>query len=307
MDSRPGDRILRCCVGAQHLFIVAPYIKANALTRVLDAAGDIASLICVTKWNPHDLAMGVSDTECRTVVKERGGSFRLHPSLHAKYYRMNEVVLIGSANLTFSAMGWSTQPNLEILCRAGDDFDATAFQQQLLRDAREISDAEFSRWDLVAKTDIGYINPAAGGQPFLDNWRPSTRDPRHLELAYQGQDEEIASYDEQRAAHRDMQAMQIPSGLTPERTRTWASACLLSSPFTNTVIRLHGLETQDASRVLAETYELSIPDARRDMETVQNWLALLAPEISSSVRTVTDTAIGLPVSNNPVYEAMRDT
>lgn len=283
MNARPGDALLRYCNGARHLFIVAPYIKANALKTILDAMDEIASLICVTRWDPHDLAVGVSDTECRTIVKGHGGSFRLHPSLHAKYYRMNDVVLIGSANLTFSAMGWSTQPNLEILCHAGEDFDAQAFQEAVLKDARELSDAEFSRWEAVARIDIAYIKPAAGGQPFLDDWRPSTRDPRHLELVYRGQDEEIASYDEQRAAHRDIQALRIPLGLNSEQVRAWASACLLAAPFTNAVIKLHGMEIQTASRVLAEAHRLSVLEARRDMETVHNWLKLLIPDLSTAL------------------------
>ena len=283
MYARPGDELLRCCAEAQHLFIVAPYIKANALTRVIDAIGDISSLTCVTRWDPHDLAVGVSDTECRAIVKEHGGSFRLHPSLHAKYYRMDDDVLIGSANLTFSALGWSTQPNLEILCRAGNDFDAHTFQQELLKEAREISDDEFFLWEAVAKTNIGSRKLTAGGQPLLATWRPATRDPRHLELAYRGQDEEIASFDEQRAAHSDIQALQIPPGLNSEQVRTWASACLLAAPFTNSVVRLNGMEVRDASRLLADAYVLSITEARRDMETIQNWMTLLGPECSSWV------------------------
>ena len=278
MYARPGDELLRCCAEAQHLFIAAPYIKANALTRVLDAIGEISSLTCVTRWDPLDLAVGVSDTECRTIVKGHGGLFRLHPSLHAKYYRMDDNILIGSANLTFSALGWSTQPNLEILSRAGNDFDAYAFQQELLKEAREISDDEFARWEAVAKTNLRTGNPVVNGQSILDTWRPATRDPRHLELAYLGRDEEIASFDEQRAAHRDIQALQVPLGLNSEQLRTWASACLLGAPFTNTVIRLNGLEVPAASSVLAETYGLTITEARRDMETVQTWLTLLGPQ-----------------------------
>ena len=280
MNARPGDTLLCYCNGARHIFIAAPYIKANALTRVLDALGDIESLCCVTKWVPHDLAAGVSDTECRTVVKEHGGSFRLHTSLHAKYYRMDDIVLIGSANLTFPAMGWSRQPNLEILCLAGDDFDARTFQDGLLKESREISDDEFLSWEAVAKAKFGSIEPTNSGHPFLYDWRPSTRDPRHLEYAYRGETEKIASYDEQRATHRDIQAMQIPPSLNSEQFRAWASACLLSAPFTNTVIGLHGSEVQAVSKVLSKTYGLGISDARRDMETVQNWLTFLAQESS---------------------------
>ena len=134
MYGRPGDVLSSVCSGAQHLILAAPYIKADALTKVLADVSPAASLICITRWNLHDLAVGASDTECRTIVTERGGSFRLHPSLHAKYYRVDNAVLIGSANLTSSALGWSRQPNLEILCRPRDDFDADTFQQ--LRPAR---------------------------------------------------------------------------------------------------------------------------------------------------------------------------
>lgn len=280
MFKRQGDVLSRLCVGAEQLVVAAPYIKADTLTRVLSDASPSATLICVTRWNPHDLAMGASDTKCRTIVAGRGGSFRLHPSLHAKYYRIDDVVLIGSANLTASAMGWSPQPNLEILCRAGDDFDACAFQQELLKDAREITDEEFAQWEAIAKINTQSITPIAGSQPQLDMWRPSTRDPRNLELAYQGREDDIASFDEQQAARRDIQTLLIPPGLTVEQVRMWTSTCLLATPFANSVMQLHGTDTPNSSRLLAETYKLKITEARRDMETVQNWLAYLAPDAS---------------------------
>ncbi len=282
MPRRPGSVLSRLCSGAQRLVIAAPYIKADPLTRMLSDVSPAASLICVTRWNPQDLAVGASDVACRTIVTERGGSFRLHPSLHAKYYRIDDTVLIGSANLTSSAMGWSTQPNLEILCRAGDDFDACAFQRELLKEAREISDAEFARWEAMARISTRSTPTVTDGQPLLDTWRPTTREPRHLELVYQGKKDAIASFDQQDAAQRDIQALLIPPGLTNEQVRTWATACLLAAPFTNAVIRLQDLDTPRAYLSLARTYRLSPTEARREMETVQNWLAFLAPEMLPS-------------------------
>ena len=282
MYSRPGEVLGHFCAGAQQLVIAAPYIKADALVRVLADVSLTTTLICVTRWEPHDLSVGASDTKCRTIVTERGGSFRLHPSLHAKYYRIDDVVLIGSANLTASAMGWSAQPNFEILCRAGDDFDAGAFQQELLEGSREITDEEFARWEEIAKIRAQSDAPIAGSQPLLDTWRPSTRDPRNLELAYQGREDNIASLDEQQAARRDIQALSIPPGLNDEQVRTWASGCLLAAPFTNSVMLLYGMEMPNASRLLAETYSYNVTEARRDMETVQNWLAFFTPESQES-------------------------
>ena len=271
MSERPGNALSRLCAGAGHLVIAAPYIKADALTTVLADVDRAAVLICITRWNPHDIAVGASDTECRTIVTERGGSFRLHPTLHAKYYRIDDAVLIGSANLTSSAMGWSPQSNLEILCGPGDDFDSLAFQQDLLEHAREISDDEFALWKAIPQINTqDHLTDTPNGQPLLDAWRPATRHPSHLELAYSGREDEIASFDEQLAARRDIQALLIPPGLTDEQVLAWASACLLAARFTNTVIRLQNLDAPSASRSLANTYGITVTEARRDMETVQN-------------------------------------
>ena len=276
MSNRPGNALSNLCSGARHLVIAAPYIKADALATVLADVSPEASLFCITRWNPQDIAVGASDTECRTIVTERGGSFRLHPSLHAKFYQIDDAVLIGSANLTSSAMGWSPRSSLEILCRPGDDFDALAFQQELLGHAREISDKEFAHWEAITQINAqSHLTINLDGQPLFDAWRPATRDPRHLELAYRGREGEIASFDERRAARRDIEALLIPPGLTDKQVRSWASACLLAAPFTNTVIRLQNMEAPHVSRSLADTYDLSVTEARRDMETVRSWLAFL--------------------------------
>ena len=281
MPERPGDLLLEVCSSAQRLVIAAPYVKVDALNVVLSNATSDASLVCITRWRPEDLIVGASDTGCRTLITQRRGSFRLHPSLHAKYYRIDDIVLVGSANLTSSAMGWTPQPNLEILCRAGDDFDPHNFERELLRDSREMSDAEFACWESLIKINVENNSAIVSALPLLDTWRPATRDPRNLELAYQGREDEIASFDEQRAARRDIQKLSIPPDLTAEAVRAWISTCLLATPFTNSVIRLSDSDAENVAGSLAETYGLSTTGARRDMETVQNWLLFLVPEVST--------------------------
>ena len=275
MYRQPGKVLRGFCSGAQNLIIAAPYIKADALVKVLADVRPAASLICITRWQPNDLAVGASDVECRAIVTKRGGSFRQHPSLHAKYYQIDDVVLIGSANLTSSAMGWAPHSNLEILCHAGDDFDARSFQQELLKGSREISDDEFARWEAIVKINTR-SSTTSGEQPMLGSWRPKTRELRNLERAYRDRGDEIASPDEQEAARRDIRALSIPPSLTDTEFRAWISTCLLAASFTNSVIRLNSLDKKTAVKSLAETYKLDGTEARRDMETVQNWLTSLA-------------------------------
>ena len=261
-----GDSLVRACSNALELVVVAPYIKKDALTRILSKVNSNASLICVTRWFPYDLALGASDAACRNLVTDFGGQFLLHPTLHAKYYRINNTVLIGSANLTSSAMGWTSHPNLEILSGAGDDFDAIGFEKGLLAESREITDSEFQSWVAISE-----IDQPVGGLPEslhpLISWRPTTRDPRHIQLRYRNRESEIASFDEQDASRVDIDSLRIPLGLTDPELHAWISTSLMSAPFTDSVVGLLGNPDKTAStRVLANVYSLGLTEARRDME-----------------------------------------
>ena len=277
MAMRPGDVLSVQCDNAQQLIVVAPYIKSDALSRILTNVDPGASLVCVTRWNVQDIAEGASDIRCHTIVREFGGSFRLHPSLHAKYYRVDDMVFIGSANLTYSAMGWSAEPNLEIFCQPGDDFDARKFQSVVIEESREISDDEFQSWQAITDFYLENDDRMTGNYPEIDTWRPGTRDPRNLILAYRGRENDIASYDERRATRQDIRALQIPANFTDNQVRDWMSICLLCTPFTNAVLQAQSTDDFIDVRSLATMYNLSHMEARRGMETVQNWLAFLDP------------------------------
>lgn len=277
--SRPGDLLIQCSKLAHNITIAAPYIKSAALRKFLRSAYPAASLTCITRWKPLDLAIGASDLSSREIVNEFGGSFRLHPSLHAKYYRMEQTVLIGSANLTCSAMGWSPESNLEILVQAGEEFDYLSFEKQLLGNSKILGDREFSVWAAMAELMARDAHMVTDKQPRLDDWRPLTRDPAHLFLSCDGRDQEIASADERESAQRDLEALRIPPGLTAQQSRTWITACLLTTPFVCSVMRLdRDADLLDSYRSIARTYGLDITEARRATETVENWLAFFSPE-----------------------------
>lgn len=270
---------MRACKGGRNIVLASPYMKSAILARILSVVDGSTAITCVTRWNPQDIAAGVSDTECRTIVKGRGGSFLLHPTLHAKFYRIDDAVLVGSANVTASAMGWGERPNLEILTRASDEFDADAFEHVLLKDARDVSDAESEYWAAITRirpTDME-VGQSAPTEP--DPWRPATRDLKHLTLAYLGRVDDIASQDERRLAARDLKAMNVPPDLTVEQLESWATTCLLAAPFACSVLALRREDSIEAVRTLAKLYDLTGASARRDMETVNNWLSVLAPDL----------------------------
>ena len=212
----PWHALAQGCTGAAEVVIAAPYIKLDTLNLVLKLADTGVRLVCVTRWVPKDIQAGVSDIACRTLVIEHAGSFRLHTRLHAKYYRFDDHVLIGSANLTRAGLGYYGVGNLEILCEPGPQFDSKTFERQLLEESREVSDAEFACWNAIDVVDSPHATPAEGvlGAE-SDSWKPLTRAPEHLWMTYSGQAGAIASDDERRLALVDFAGSSCARGSVP--------------------------------------------------------------------------------------------
>ena len=142
----PWHALLTRCQKANVAVIVAPYMKAGVLEQVLTAVADSATITCVSRWTPEDIRFGVTDLACRELALTYGGAFLLHDQLHAKYYRFDNQILIGSSNLTEAGMNVPGTGNLEILCAAPPEFDPAQFESQLLQEAYPVSDADFALW-----------------------------------------------------------------------------------------------------------------------------------------------------------------
>ena len=266
---------------AASVVIAAPYIKADALNRVLDVVRVGASLVCVTRWTPTDILVGASDLKCRSIVVERGGTFRLHTRLHAKFYRCDSSVLVGSANLTASGLSYSGIGNLEILCEPEASFDHAAFEAELLQGSREVSDSEFARWAALEAVLPPLDVPGRATVNGLgEDWKPSTRDPEHVWLLHRGLPSRIISDDERRLAQRDLDILAVPRGMPREAFNMWVCAQLLASPFIESVMSMENVEAPDAWAQLAKMWDMSESEAARCLETAHNWLsAFLAPEM----------------------------
>ena len=261
---------MNVCSDARSVVLVAPYIKLDALRMTLDAVGDSAEITCITRWTPLDVSLGASDVACRTLIMDRGGAFRLHNSLHAKYYRADEAVLIGSANLTMSGLGFSNSPNLEILTWA-ESFDWIAFECRLLRESREITDDEYAIWERMPKSNVDLPDI---GFPILnlDQWKPQTRQPEYLWEVYSGRC--LPSDDQYELAMADLDALKIPATLDRDAFDDWVGSVLSFSPFVSFVLRNMRIARTDAElwdMICAEWNEPDRAAASRLAETVENW------------------------------------
>ena len=266
----PWDLVISHAAGAASVVLAAPYIKEASLRRLLDAAPHIVSLTCVTRWSPSDLAAGASDAAVRGLVVSRGGSFLLYPTLHAKYYRLDDMVLIGSANITDSGLGLAPNSNLEILSPPSDEFDSLAFERALLDQSRVVSDAEYAVWQSIPLVARSHVTLP---ESLILTWRPVTRDPEDLWLVYAGAAESPLPESIRRQATQDLSTVMAPLGLTRDAFSTWISAALLASAFVSEVRSISADAEPRAFIQLGDSWNMTPGDARYAAETVRNWLA----------------------------------
>ena len=268
----PWDTLTRFCRGSGDAVIAAPYMKEDALSRLLEVLAPDATLVCVTRWKVDDLLFGASDVNCRTLVLQWGGLFLLHPRLHAKFYRFGSQVLVGSANLTPAGMGYGSPANLEILCTPEAGFDAEVFERELILGSRPVSDSEFEDWSALGqlpRPDFASTGPA---EP-LTEWRPTTRNPEHVWLAYRQSLERIPSPDERRLAEVDLVRLGLPPGLERPAFDIWIRGALRSSNAVADVQAVADMAENDAWEHLASAWSLSKAEAARYRATIEYWTA----------------------------------
>lgn len=268
-----ADDLASLAETAEDVVIVAPHIKQSTLQHILASCAATASITCVTRWTVADVLNRATDIETRQIILERRGEFRLHARLHAKYFRFSDHVLVGSANVTASALGLAGTPNVEILCEPSVSFDAAAFEREIIRESHTVGDAEARIWEALVQLLPPTTTPPTGRDSDLEAWLPATREPAHVWLAYQGRQRDIPSADERRLATTDLAALRLPDGLHRPQFDALLASRLLSSARVDDVRRVADLEEVAAWDELGRLWAVTRRDALRARSTVENWLA----------------------------------
>lgn len=251
---RDGDRLLAHLGGAcSRVLLCAPFIKVGVLNNLLRVVPIHVEIEVVTRWLPAEVAVGVSDLEIFELLgARRGATLKLLDRLHAKIYLSDGNALVGSANLTGPALGWSSKANLELLVEL-DRADA-ALQACLsqLNEARIATVAErdrvrelasllkVPRLDLVADVELATA-------PGL--WLPKLAAPQRLFQAYTPRTRDRLSESVLEAALADLDALAIPSGLTDVAFKSTVAAAFRGMPAINRILRAAAEDLKDAAGI----------------------------------------------------------
>ncbi|MYD94641.1 MAG: hypothetical protein F4Y02_13330 [Chloroflexi bacterium] len=232
----------------RELVIAAPFIKAPVLASLLEHAGAVP-VTCITRWRPEEVAAGVSDLEVSDVLAGRAGSrLLLWPLLHAKYFRADARCLIGSANVTGRALGWSAPPNIELLIDAPATHPRlAAFEQRARAEARPATqEVRTLIGEAAAEIRRERLWPVPPSEPRADEppedddrhraplsghrlWLPSLRQPANLHTAYSGGLDQLTVVARE-AALRDLAVLDPAAGLPAAAFSAVIAAALLQMP-----------------------------------------------------------------------------
>jgi len=294
----PGDKLVTLCEQARvEIVLVAPFIKATVMERVLDSIpSQVNSIRCVTRWRPEEIAAGVSDVEVVDIIKTRQNArLFIHPLLHAKYFRSDRKCIIGSCNLTQRALGWAMPANLELMFEASvDDQVLSDFERIVFANSFEAS--EKLKNEVTAAADL--IRDS-GKQPALlseeglgdddpetfaaDVWLPLCTRPERLFQIYAGEDPDRIIGWTLEAGQRDIRSLRIPLGLGAGTFQQFVAASIQQTPLAQRIhaMAVNPITSEEGANLITssidEQYLVYSPEEH--WNTIRAWLLHFLPRV----------------------------
>jgi hypothetical protein len=270
------------------MLLCAPFIKRASIDRILEKCSGSAALTVYTRWFPEEIAAGVSETEVLETVDRCGGAMFLCSSLHAKYYRFDDIAFVGSANLTAAALGWAPTPNLEILVEVDVSTVEADFLEKQLRAESVPATRELAEIMEEAAALISTVDRPTGQRPVkpveempvnIARFLPHLREPRSLYRAY-SEGTSVLATASAAAAERDLAVLNVEPGLPPSAFRAIVASRLLQLP----VVALVDEQLSSKQRFgavrdsLAARLEIDQEEAERGWQTLMRWLLEFLPQ-----------------------------
>ncbi|MCY4340100.1 MAG: phospholipase D family protein [Gammaproteobacteria bacterium] len=229
-----GERLKALLAEAkERIILCAPFVKESVLRTILAAIPSALPLTVVTRWRPDEVAVGISDLKVFDVVSEMGNAeLFLLDNLHAKLYVADGNCLVGSANLTASALGWSKNSNVELLMPAKTDDFYVALLLKRLKNAR-MATAEY-RQEIQAKADsLESINLIEGEAMTSEKdyrhlpWLPRCAAPDRLYEIYMDASTDVVVKGTRDDGLADIRDIDLPEGLSQDAFQEAVKSSLL--------------------------------------------------------------------------------
>ena len=282
-----GDDVISFLGTAQrNVLIVAPFIRKEALIRLLDSIPADTKTTIVTRWRLADLLSGASDLDVYDVTEPKGIELYLRCDLHAKFFAADDRCLVGSANVTNTALGWRTPFNLELLVPVNRTVaNIVQFENQLFEGAVRATSEQRARLARLleqlcdSNLSVTFVEDDELSHLRTD-WIPRIRNPDELYSVYKG-DSDVGRAT-QEVMQEELKQLGVIPGMGKEMFREWVAAAINQTPLIQKVvscIEQQGEVTEsDISVFLTEIGVNSNAHQPRDiLKTLERWLTYFLP------------------------------
>ena len=265
----------------QRVLLCAPFIKAKVLRIILSAVSASVPVSVVTRWRPAEIAAGVSDLETFEVANERPNTdLRLLDDLHAKLYLADNHCLVGSANLTGSALGWSERTNIELLVPAKPTDPDVAF---LLKRLESAEPATFTIRSEIEAVAAGFdLTPLSEGLDIADGgdahrlaWLPRCAAPDKLYEIYWNPETTVVVKGTKEDGLADLRDLFIYRELSrPDFNAVVQDTLLLMPVFAAIIAKIpQGVTDTSGVELIKEARpNLTGQDAQKQWDIVRDWI-----------------------------------
>ena len=223
------------------VLIVAPFIRSEALSRLIQTVPTDIDTTVVTRWRLSDLLSGASDLDVYDLAQKFGFSLYVRHDLHAKYFAVDDECLVGSANVTLTALGWKDPANLELLTTVTRTSDRMrVFEDLLMSGSVVVSAAQHKRLkDLLVKLketstvisndklikELGSLPP---------DWIPKSRNPEELYSVYTGNPDVMQTALE--TMNEEIDILGVIPGLDEDSFREFVATTMIQTPLIGRVM-----------------------------------------------------------------------
>ena len=292
---------LECCAkqAGGEIVLVAPFIKLGALKRIIGVAG-ATPILCYTRWRADEMLAGVSDLTIWSELRERPNtSLRLINPLHAKYFRFDRQVVVGSCNITSKALGYVPNANLEIAVSLEQTVESDQFEKALFEASVEVTDDLYAAMERAVaaaalarppasvteeeKEAIGNADgnevPASpiGTRREWSTWLPYCRAPEMLFQVYDGSRPDMSG-GAYIAALEDLACLDLPVGLPEAIFSAYISSALIASPMVSQVAKF-AATARRFGEMRAFLKQISgTTNSTNDWQTLMRWLLHFQPD-----------------------------
>lgn len=273
------------------VLLIAPFMKKSIIEILLKNLKNEATLMVYTRWRLDEILSGVSDIEIWELIRDKqNATLKLCPNLHAKYYRFDDKIVLGSANLTARALMKNSGANLELLQSSKRNDESHSFEMALSGNSITVNNELFEQVKRIVGQQEGIELPSAVNEIGisydeddlsneveidLNKWLPKSRNPENLYAYYSGDFDSLTT-EQTIHAKKDLCHFPVQDGLKKHEFNQTISLFLLQMPV---VQKIDGFLSKDRRfGEMADFLEIEYNfrakgiDSKRKWQTLMRWL-----------------------------------